>query len=127
MNRLPIGALDSTLIWCPNLYALRLSADYVSDILCHPDNVPKGHPLRILEFDCLSLAGADVNISPDAVWIAIDAGNLPYLRSVRVNARLAWTATEQLRKEVMDLRDLMEEQEIQLFTGIKPGVWVTVS
>jgi len=127
MNRLPVGSLDSTLTWCPNLYALRLSADYITDLLCHPDNVPKGHPLRILEFDCSSLVGAEAELTPDAIWIAIDAGNLPYLRSIRVHARLAWTATEELRTEVMELTDLMEEQENQIYTGIKPGVWVTVS
>jgi hypothetical protein len=127
LSKLPAGALDNVLEWCPNLLALRVSADYVSDVLFEPSHIPKGHPLRILELDCSPSAGAEVGIMPDSIWLAIDTGCLPDLRSIRVNARLAWTATEVLRTSVSDLVDLLEEQEKTNPIGVKPGVWSTVS
>lgn len=127
LNRLHAGALDPVLFWCPFLVALRVSADYVTDAMFEAANIPQNHPLQILELDCSPSAGAEVGIMPDAVWLAIDTGLLPNLRSVRVNARLAWQATELLRTSVSDLADLLEEQEKTSPTGVKPGVWSIVS
>jgi hypothetical protein len=100
MAQLSLGSLNNVLSLCPKLTALCISADYVTDAMFTPPYAPQNHALRILELDCSSSAGIDVDPSPDAIWVAIDNGSLPYLRSVRVNARLAWTATETLRTSV---------------------------
>jgi hypothetical protein len=123
MPQIPWSVLDQTLTWCPNLLALRISADYISDTFFEPQNIPMGHPLRILDLDCSESAGADVGILPDSIWVAIDNGCLPNLRSVRVSARLAWLATHSLRSSVSDLVTLLEEQEKTTPLGVKPGVW----
>lgn len=127
MVKLPPGALDDVLGWCPNLTALRVSVDYISDVLFEPGHIPKGHPLRILDLDCSNSAGAEVGISPDSIWLAIDTGYLPDLRSIRVNARLAWQATERLRTSVSDLVELLDDQEKKKPLGVTPGVWSVVS
>jgi hypothetical protein len=127
MPQLPPSVLDQTLTWCPNLLALRISADYISDMFFDPHNIPTGHPLRILDLDCSEAAGADVGINPDSIWVAIDNGCLPNLRSVRVSARLAWQATHSLCSSVCDLIDLLEEQEKTTPLGVEPGVWNTYS
>jgi hypothetical protein len=123
LNRLPGGALDGILQWCPNLVALRVSADYVTDALFDVANVPKGHPLRILDLDCSPSAGVEVGVSPDAVWLAIDTDLLPDLRSVRISTRLAWNATATLRASVNDLVELLEEKENEKPLGVNAGVW----
>jgi hypothetical protein len=92
-----------------------------------PQNIPMGHPLRILDLDCSESTGADVGINPDSIWVAIDNGCLPNLRSVRVSVRLAWQATRSLRSSVDDLIDLLEEQEKTTPLGVEPGVWNTYS
>jgi hypothetical protein len=90
-------------------------------------NIPIGHPLQILDLDCSESAGSEIGINPDSIWVAIDNGCLPDLRSVRVSARLAWQATHSLRSSVSDLVDLLEEQEKATPLGVKPGVWSIVS
>lgn len=65
MNRLYRGALNGVLSWCPFLFALRISADYVDSLLLEDESIPKGHPLRILDLDCSNSAGEDVGINPD--------------------------------------------------------------
>ncbi|OBT77744.1 hypothetical protein VF21_03816 [Pseudogymnoascus sp. 05NY08] len=108
--KLPPGVLNGVLQWCPNLVALRISVDYVSDALLESNGV-KRHPLRVLELDCSNSADAEVGISPDSIWLAIDNGYLPDLRSIIVNARLAWQATERLRTSVSDLVELVQDRE----------------
>lgn len=127
MPQLPWSVLDQTLNWCPNLLALRISADYISDMFFDPQNIPEGHPLRILDLDCSESTGPDVGINPDSVWVAIDNGCLPNLRSIRVSARLAWQATPSLRSSVSDLVDLLEDQENNMPLGVEPGVWSIIS
>lgn len=123
---LPPAALNGVLEWCPNLIALRISVDYVSDALFEPNGV-RGHPLRILDLDCSNSADAEVGIAPDSIWLAIDNGYFPDLRSIRVNARLAWQATESLRASVSDLVELLESQERKRPLGVIPGVWSIMS
>lgn len=127
MPQLPWTVLDQTLTWCPNLLALHISADYISDMFFDPLNIPIGHPLQILDLDCSESTGSEVGINPDSIWVAIDNGCLPDLRSVRVSARLAWQATHSLRSSVSDLVDLLEEQEKAAPLGVEPGVWSIVS
>jgi hypothetical protein len=123
LPQLPLGALDYVLLWCPNLIALRISADYITDNLFKQENAGQAHPLRILELDCSPQVSPDVEISPDSIWIAIDGGWLPDLRSIRVSPRLAWTATQTLRNSTHDLADLLEEQEEKKPLGINSGVF----
>lgn len=52
---------------------------------------------------------------------------MPWLRSVRVNARLAWKATATLRESTHDLNELMVALEREKPTGVEPGVWITIS
>ncbi|KFX93111.1 hypothetical protein V495_05105 [Pseudogymnoascus sp. VKM F-4514 (FW-929)] len=118
--KLPPGVLNGVLQWCPNLVALRISVDYVSDALLEGNGV-KGHPLRVLELDCSNTADAEVGISPDSIWLAIDNGFLPDLRSIIVNARLAWQATERLRTSVSDLVELLEDREQKNPLRLKAG------
>lgn len=127
MPQLACSVLNQTLTWCPNLLALRISADYISDMFFDPQNIPTGHPLRILDLDCSESTGPEVEINPDSIWVAIDSGCLPNMRSVRVSARLAWQATPSLRSSVSDLVDLLEEREKTTPLGIEPGVWSIVS
>ena len=126
MTELWWPALDRTLTWCPNLEAVRISADYISDVFFDAENVPKGHPLQVLDIECSENPESGVEINPDSIWIAIDDGRLPHLRCIRVSARLAWTATHSLRTAVSDLLDLLEEQERKEPLGIEPGVWSIV-
>lgn len=126
MTKLPAGALDNVLEWCPNLIALRVSADYISDALFENGRIPKGHPLRILDLDCSPSAGVEVGIMPDSIWLAIDGGVLQDLRSIRVNARLAWLATESLRTSVSDLIELVRDQEKRRPLGVTPGVYHSI-
>lgn len=123
MNKLPMGALDETLSLCPKLTALRISADFISDRLFDEEHMPAEHPLRILDLDCSITAESDVGISPDSIWISIDSGRLPKLRSVRVSALLAWGATATLKRSVSDLTELLEEREQLDPIGVEPGVW----
>lgn len=127
MSQLPRGVLDHTLTWCSNLEALRISADYISNFFFDAGNVPPGHPLRILDLDCSGNAGADVEVSANEVYLAVEEGRLPFLRSVRVSARLAWAATKTTRQDVEDLVELLEEQEMEVPLGIEPGVWTMSS
>jgi hypothetical protein len=127
MPQLAWSVLNHTLTWCPNLLALRISADYISDMFFDQQNIPMGHPLQILDLDCSESTGSEVEINPDSVWMAIDNGCLPNLRSVRVSARLAWQATPSLRSSVSDLVDLLEEQEKTTPLGVEPGVWSILS
>lgn len=134
LNRLHRGALNQTLSWCPNLVALRISADYIDANFFEPESIVNfetlddgdivGHPLRILELECSHSAGEEVGIDPDVVWTAIDAGLLPWLRSVRVSARLAWNATSALKENTVDLSDIMIALEREKPTGVVPGVWI---
>lgn len=127
MNRLPVGALDDTLSFCTNLTALRISADYISNLFFDSNEITLNHPLQILDLDCSESASCDVGIDPDHIWVAIDNGNLSSLRSIRVSARLAWQATSALRRSVGDLTELMEQLETLNPLGIEPGVWSIIS
>ena len=60
-----------------------------------------------------------------AVYDAVEEGRLPYLRSVRVSARLAWAATEGLKRDVADLVEILEEGEMEMPLGVAAGVWTT--
>ena len=88
-------------------------------------SVELGHPLHILDLDCSGTPAADVWIEPAAVYNAVEQERLPNLRIVRVSARLAWTATEQLRRDVADLGEILEENEMDTPVGLTAGVWTT--
>jgi hypothetical protein len=123
MSKLFTASLDEILILCPTLIALRISADYISRQLF--ETIPEPHPLRIIDLDCSSTAGADVELDPDVVFeAAIEQGKLPDLRSVRVNARLAWTASKTVRRDAADLGELLEAAERERPLGVIAGVWV---
>ncbi|CZR58581.1 uncharacterized protein PAC_08473 [Phialocephala subalpina] len=117
------GSLDSLFLDLPSLIALRISADYISDTLFSAESIPQNHPLRILDLECSPTAGADVGISASSVYDAIERGQLPDLRSVRVSMRLAWAATEQTRLDASDLLEIIEENEMERPLGILTGVW----
>ncbi len=123
MPQLFVGVLDHVLLLCPNLIALRISADYISSALFQ--SIEIGRPLRILDLDCSGTATADVEVSSAAIYDAVEEGRLPDLRSVRVNARLAWAATEKLRRDVQDLQEILEEGEMERPLGVAAGVWTT--
>jgi hypothetical protein len=123
MKQLQWPVLDGVLTYCPNLLALRIAAEYVSDVLFEEIRPNQVHPLQILDLECSDSASADVQIAPDAIWIAAERGSLPHLRCVRVSARLAWTATKSLRSATSDLVNLLEEMEKKEPLGIETGVW----
>ncbi|ESZ94501.1 hypothetical protein SBOR_5114 [Sclerotinia borealis F-4128] len=150
MNRMGVGALDYILLMCPILTAFRISADFITDALF--ENIPQDHPLQILDLDCSGTAGTEVNITAGAVYEAVEEGRLPCLRSVRVNARLAWNATEGGKQDISDCEflhcsstalharfyveananttavvDTMEDLENETPLGIEPiGVWFSM-
>ena len=123
MPKLQVGVLDHILLLCPNLIALRVSADYISSALFQ--SIENGHPLQILDLDCSGTAGVDVEVAPSAVYDAVEEGRLPDLRSVRASARLAWAATATLRQDVADLVEILEEEEMERPLDIAAGVWTT--
>jgi hypothetical protein len=123
MPKLQVGVLDHILLLCPNLIALRVSADYISSALFQ--SIQNGHPLQILDLDCSGTATADVEVAPAAVYDAVEEERLPDLRSVRISARLAWAATESLRRDVADLVEILEEGEMERPLGVTAGVWTT--
>lgn len=122
MTKLFPSALDHILLLCPSLIAFRVSADYISHSFF--ESIPQSHPLRILELDCSSTAGVEVGIDPDTIFDAVEEGRLPDLRSVRVHARLAWTATERIKRDAQDLGDILEAAERERPLGVVAGVWI---
>jgi hypothetical protein len=122
MSKLFSSALDPVLMLCPSLVALRISADYISHLLF--ESIPPRHPLQILELDCSPTADSDAGLEPDVVFIAVEEGKLSDLRSVRVNSRLAWTASKTVRRDAADLGDILEAAERERPLGARAGVWV---
>ncbi|KAL2065837.1 hypothetical protein VTL71DRAFT_3507 [Oculimacula yallundae] len=134
MNHLSITSLDSLLLLCPSLLALRISADFISPSLFAAENIPltippptssnpnpspiQAHPLRILDLECSPSASSDVDIPPHILYQAAEEGLLPDLRSVRVSMRLAWGATEKTRRDAADLLEVMEEREMERPVGV---------
>jgi hypothetical protein len=123
MKQLQWPVLDGVLTWCPNLVALRIAAEYISDVLFEEMPAASAHPLQILDLECSDSASPEVQITPDVIWIAVDRGSLPHLRCVRVSARLAWQATKSLRSSTSDLISLLEDMEKKEPLGIETGVW----
>ena len=121
MNQLYQSALDTILQTCPKLLALRISADYISNLLfCE---IPPNHPLQILDLECSTTAGAEIELSPNKIYDAVEECLLPDLRSVRASARLAWTATKTKRQDCADLLELLEENDMERPLGVEVGVW----
>ena len=118
-----VGSLDFVLDTCPCLTALRISADFISDKMFSSSYIQLPHPLQILDIECSPTAGADVGIGASAIYDSVEEGRLPDLRSVRVSARLAWAATESTRTDANDLRDILDEGEMEKPLGIDTGVW----
>jgi hypothetical protein len=123
MPQLSHGALDSLLLDLPCLVALRISADYISNSFFSAESIPQDHPLRILDLECSPTADADVAIDASAIYDAVDRGQLPDLRSVRVSMRLAWSATEATRLDASDLLEIIEEKEAEKPLNVLTGVW----
>ena len=125
LSRLYPGSLDEILtLYCPNLVAFRVSADYIDSSQMFP-RIPKGHPLQILDLHCSSMAGPELHVYPGDIYDAVEQGRLTNLRSVRANTRLAWGATSRLRQDMIDLGDIMEENEMERPLGVEPcGVYM---
>jgi hypothetical protein len=122
MTKLLPSCLNQVLIFCPSLIALRISADYISHSLFKL--IPPSHPLQILDLDCSPTAGANVELDPDVVFVAMEEERLPDLRSVRVNVRLAWTASKTVSRDAADLGDILEAAERERPLGVVAGVWI---
>jgi len=122
MSKLQTGVLDTLLLLCPNLIALRIDADYISNTLF--EYIPDNHPLQILDLDCSPQAGADVDINPRVLYEVVENEMLPDLRRIVVSARLAWSATETTRRDVGDLVEVLEDAEMDRPLGEKAGVFV---
>ncbi|CCU82009.1 F-box domain protein/F-box domain-containing protein (translation) [Blumeria hordei DH14] len=115
------GTLNYVLEYCPYLIALRISADYITDEIF--TRIPPSHPLRTLDLECSPSADSEVNITPNAIFHAIDQELLPNLRRVRVSARLAWDSTLLLRSDAIDLSELLETMELETPLNMPSGVW----
>lgn len=122
MNHLSTSSLDDLLLLCPSLLALRISADFISPLLFTAGNIPDRHPLRILDLECSPDANADVDMPPNVLYEAVEAGWLSDLRSVRVSVRLAWGASEKTRRDASDLLEVMEEGEMERPNGVPAEV-----
>ena len=122
MPRLGRAILDDILLICPSLIALHISADYISRVLF--ESIPQSHPLQILDLDCSSSPAGYVDLDPDVVFLAVEEGKLPDLRSVRVDTRLGWTASKTVRRDAADLGDILEAAERERPLGVVAGVWV---
>lgn len=60
------------------------------------------------------------------MYDAVEEGRMPDLRSVRVSARLAWNATQELRADVRDLEEVLGDRDMEDAKGLKTGVWSVV-
>lgn len=67
-----------------------------------------------------------MGVEPAAVYDAVEEGRMPDLRSVRVSARLAWNATQELRADVRDLEEVLGDRDMEDAKGLKTGVWSVV-
>lgn len=127
MTKLHLGALDEVLTLCPSLLALRISADYITIAAFTSLSSYTSHPLQILDLECSPQATADVQIPPAVIYEAVESGTLEGLRSVRVSARLAWTATERRRQDVEDLVEAMADLDVEEpWSGGEVGCWASL-
>jgi hypothetical protein len=124
MSKMQVGSLDEILLFCGNLTALRICADYISNDLFSLLSVGTRHPLQFLHLDCSEQAGADVGVDANVICAAVDEGRLGDLRSVGVSARLAWDATKNTRRDVGELVDALEEAEMERPLGVQAGVFI---
>lgn len=124
MTKLHLGALDEVLTFCASLLALRISADYITTAAFTSLPSSSSHPLQILDLECSPQATADVGIPPAVIYEAVESGKLEGLRSVRVSARLAWTATAGRRQDVEDLVEAMADLDVEKpWSGGEVGCW----
>jgi len=127
MTKLHLGSLDEVLLLCPSLTALRLSADYITTAAFTTLPSTTSHPLQILDLECSPQATADVQIPPSIIYDAVESGKLAGLRSVRVSARLAWTATAGRRQDIEDLVEAMADLDIEEpWDGGEVGCWASL-
>ena len=93
----------------PNLLYLKISLDFVSRSFMLSEN-DKGdqHSLRQLDLDCFDPADCDAFSAYD-LWAAFayDRG-FGRVRKVRVHRRLGWATTEEGKKQVKDVDDLLK-------------------
>lgn len=103
MTRLNASSLDPVLVLFPELERLSVSVDYITPAIFNPDFQDLGfatpgaadftnHALRVLELTNSGNPGVEDKFSPIDIIIAMDEGNLPNLRQVRVAKSLGWQA-----------------------------------
>lgn len=144
MTRLSDDALDGVLYMAPNLRALSIAVDYITERFCadwEPHSASRAHPLETLELDDSGVAGLwreEFKVTATSLFFAVSDGVLGKLRRVRVRKRLGWLQTDQGREDVEDLSDLLEAKAREdtalnttLGTGTltpayEAGVWVYV-
>lgn len=127
MTKLHLGALDEVLHICPSLTILRISADYITTGAFTSLSANTSHPLQILDLECSPQATADVQIPPAVIYEAVESGRLASLRSVRVSARLAWTATAGRRQDIEDLVEAMADLDAEEpWIGGEVGCWASL-
>jgi hypothetical protein len=120
MPRLDSGQLDTLLMICPNLIALRVFAEYVTNDLL---SFVTKHPLRILDVESTPSYLAENALRPETLYLAVEDDRLPDLRSVRVSTRLGWRETPTARQDVLDLEEAMNDHESENPLGLWTGVW----
>lgn len=120
MPRLDMGQLDTLLMVCPNLLALRTFAEYVTNELL---SFVSKHPLRILDIESTPSYLAENALRPETLYLAVEDDRLPDLRSVRVSTRLGWRETPASRQDVADLEEAMNDHESEDPLGLWTGVW----
>ena len=123
----PIGDVtpvfcDDNFSMCPNILSLAVSADYFSPAMW--DNIPQSHPLRTLEMDVSPMAKFENFVSPSDIYIAVEEGRLPDLRSIKFSKRFNWVGgTHRQLKDSMSLVELLEANEQERPLGIQTGLW----
>jgi hypothetical protein len=120
MSRFELGQLDTLLMICPNLLALRTFAEYVTNDLL---SFVSKHPLRILDVEATPSYLAESALRPETLYLAVEDDRLPDLRSVRVSKRLGWKETPTSRQDVADLEETMNDHESENPLGLWTGVW----
>jgi hypothetical protein len=120
MPQLDTGQLDTLLMICPNLIALRVFAEYVTNDLL---SFLTKHPLRILDVESTPSYLAENALRPETLYLAVEEDRLPDLRSVRVSTRLGWRETPTSRQDVVDLEEAMNDHESEHPLGLWTGVW----
>lgn len=93
MPCLQANSLDIVFTYCPNLWVLEVSVDYMSAEFFDEESLPPlpyPRPLRTLYIDSSGMLGTTDKLDPLDLAVALGDNRLPHLKNVRCTAKLGW-------------------------------------